>query len=113
MPLRISERIYILKRMVKHSQMELENLHCAVLNIMENSILIKEMAVERLNMQMVKATGENSRMINLKVMEHGRALMETDILGNLKKANNTVTVYTDGLMDQCIKDNTEWEIIMG
>jgi hypothetical protein len=113
MPLRISERIYILKRMVKHSQMELENLHCAALNIMENFILIKEMAAEKWNMKMVKATRENSRTTNLKDMEHGREQMEIDISANSKTANNTVTVYTDGLTDQCIKDNTEWEIIMG
>ena len=99
--------------MVKQRQMELENLHYVGLNIMENFIFIKEMAGEKWNMQMVKATGDNSRMINFKDMEHGREQMETDTSGNLKKANNTVTVYTDGLMVQFIKDNTKWDIIMG
>jgi hypothetical protein len=83
------------------------------LNIMGNFIIIKEKAAERWNMQTVKSMRVISRMTNLKDMGHGRELMETYTWENSKMTSNTAMEFTNGLMDQCIKDSTERVAIMG
>ncbi len=53
-----------------------------VTKIMENGILIKDMAAERRNGQVVAVIGGNSRIIRGKDMEQRRVLVERDTSGN-------------------------------
>ncbi len=69
------------------------------IKIMENGILIIDMAAERWNSQMVTVIGGNSRMIRRKDMEHSSGLMETDSSGNTVMMRDTGMEYTDGLME--------------
>ncbi len=50
--------------------------------IMENGILIKDMAAKRGKTQMVIVLGGNSRIVRRKDMEYGRVLVETNTSGN-------------------------------
>ncbi len=91
--------------MVKKKELESEYIQ-VVIKIMENGILIKNMAAERWNGQMVAVIGGNSRIIRQKDMEYGRVLMETDTSGNSVMMTNTGMEYTDGLMEMYITENT-------
>ena len=76
------------------------------IKIMENGILIIDMAAKRWKEQMVTVGGGNTRIITRKEMEHGKRLViETDTLGNSVMASNTGMEYSDGVMDQYITES--------
>jgi hypothetical protein len=76
-----------------------------VRKILQNIILINNMAVERWNLQMVTSIGGNTRMIRGKDMEHLSGLKETDISGSGCRIIITGMEYTDGRVDHYIMDS--------
>jgi hypothetical protein len=92
-------------KMVKEKELELEYLQELALNIMENGILMREMAVERRKILMGTAIEEIIRMIEGKGMGHMKLTMEADISGSTGVMPCTGTGYTDGLMERYITEN--------
>ena len=64
------------------------------------------MDAQRLNIQVVTVIGGNIRMVRKKDMEHISLLVDTDTLGNTIKESDKGTEYTDGQMEECIKENS-------
>jgi hypothetical protein len=64
------------------------------------------MDAQRLNIQMVTVIGGKIRMVRKKDMERLSGLMEANTLGNSIRMTCTGTEYTDGQMEECIKENT-------
>ena len=91
-------------RIVKEKELE-EEYSQKVLKIMENGILIKDMAAKRWNSKMVTVGGGDSRMVIGKDMEQGRVLLETDTSGNSVMIISTGMEYTDGLMEKYITES--------
>ncbi len=77
-----------------------------MIKIMENGILINEVASKRWKIKMATFGGGNSRMIKGKDMEHSTVEMEINSSGNIFMTSFTAMEYTDGLMDQSIMENT-------
>ncbi len=54
----------------------------------------------------VALIGGNARMVTRKDMEHLSGLVEADTLGSGCRMPSTGMEYSDGLVELCIKDNT-------
>jgi urate oxidase len=71
----------------------------------ESFMLINYMALPRLQMKMVTLIGGNTRIVSWKDMEHMSLLVETDTLANTCRLTFTGMEYSDGQVEEYIKDN--------
>jgi hypothetical protein len=91
--------------MIKKKESEYTYLHLAR-STQENIILINYMDAQRLNIQVVTVIGGNIRIMRGKDMERMSLLMEANTLGNSSRITDKGTEYTDGQMEEWIKENT-------
>jgi hypothetical protein len=64
------------------------------------------MDAQRLNSHLCTVIGGKVRMVRKKDMERLSGLMEANTLGNTIKESDKGTEYTDGQMEECIKENS-------
>jgi hypothetical protein len=83
-----------------------------VRNNSEKCIFINSMDATKLNSQVDKVIGGNTKIIKGKDMQLMSGLMEKDSSGNTWMIANTDMEYTDGLMEQFIVESLNRIILM-